>query len=138
MKTFKVEKVDASYTNMEYSEWFDYSDVKFPKKIEATLNVSDLHMGLNDGSVLGVIFDMTIDEVFVGQIAFLASNLNEGEDIVNANQTFVIEDGDLDDTGKRLLLGNKGRFRYFISQATIGGANPIPSTATFKAAVLVK
>jgi len=127
MQTFSIQK-NISYTEMGYSEWFDFSGIEFPKKIELVLNVTNLEMGINDGSALGVMFQRTIDEVIIGDCAFQTVNLNDNQEISQEIQTIILEDDG------NTLLGNKGRFRFFLSQA-----NPnISSKASFKAAILIK
>jgi len=128
MQSFSIKK-DISYTKMEYSEWFDYSGIEFPQKIELVLNVKKLEIGINDGSALGVMFQQTIDEVIIGDLAFQAVNLNDNAEISQEIQTITLENKD------GVLLGNKGRFRFFLSQSNPNG---VPSKASFEAAVLVK
>lgn len=134
MKTFKITKTDMLQTEGEYSEWFYYSDIEFPKKMEFSLNIDNLEMGNNDGSVLIVTFERSIDGVYIGGFPVVAVGLDDNGEITKWLQTFSILEGDLDGDGNKVLLGSEGRFHYFLSQS----GTTIPSKATFRAAVLVK
>ncbi len=134
MKTFKIQKTDMLQTIAEYSDWFDYSDIESPKKIEFSLNIDNLEMGNNDGSVLIVTFERSINGVFIGGFPVEAVGLDDNGEITKWLQTFSITEGDIDGNGNKVLLGSEGRFHYSLSQS----GTTIPSKATFSAAVLVK
>ena len=70
MKSFAIKEVDLGYTSMKYSEWFDFSLIENPEKVEVTLNILNLEMGINDGSVLGVMLQRTIDGVIIDDLPF--------------------------------------------------------------------
>ncbi|MES2395035.1 MAG: hypothetical protein V4549_03490 [Bacteroidota bacterium] len=142
MQKFAISRVDLPYTEIGMSDWFDYSNVKDPQTIELCLNVSKLQMAVNDGSVLGVIFERTIDGVVCGDNAFATVNIpDDNMEPSQWLQTLVMHKGDLDPIGKEVVFGSKGRFRYFLSQASLNNVPPMvvtPSIASFEAGVVVK
>lgn len=141
MQSFSHKVEDLGYTPMAYSDFFSFSGLEYPQRIELALNVSKLEMGINDGSVLGVMLELFIDDVSLGDIPFKTINLDENGEIHPWIQIMAFNEGDDLNEGKDpensrpLVLGNRGRFRYFLSQADQNGT---PSKASFDVAVNVK
>ncbi len=138
MKTHAIKKENVPYTIEAFGEWFDYGDIPCVKKMSLVLNVSDLKMGLNDGSVLSVGFERYIDDVFAGSSSFATVGLDSNGEITKVNQPVVLHAGDKDANGDELVFGNRGRFVYSLSQASINTPKAIPSIASFEAGIVIE
>ena len=135
----KITEVDLPYTEMKYGPWFDVGGMPDVKEIEMVLNVSKLEMGCADGSALGVMLERTIDGVIIDDLPFETVNLDAVNcEISKWTQSVVLKKGDTYEDGKPRPMGNKYRFGYFLSQATLNDPKPIPSIASFEAAVIVR
>lgn len=129
MKTFSIDVQDMITSSDTYSTVFDFSELVDVRKIEILLKVTSLKMGLNDGSVLGVVLQTSIDEIIWIDYPLPEVNLDSLGNINTALQYLAIQDV--------RFIGNKARFRYYLTQAKVG-AGAIQSEADFKAAILVK
>lgn len=129
MKTFSLDIQNMVTSEDTYSTVFDFSELENPRKIEVLSKVTNLQMGANDGSGLGVVLQTSIDEIIWHDYPLQEASLDSSNHIVNSCQYMSVQDD--------RFIGNKARLRYYLTQASTG-AGAIESKANFKVAVLVK
>lgn len=113
-----------------YSEPLDFSANPFPKKIEATLEVSKFEGGMMDGSRLEVILQRSIDGIAWFGEEFLAIERDLNDEPQNMSQNMVVFDSND-------FIGNQLRVVCRITQGDLSPTG-IPSIADFKVTALVK
>jgi hypothetical protein len=132
-KTLALNFNHYASSGVTYTNALDYSDLCTPKKIEVTLEVTNLVMGINNGSVLQILLQRSIDGIswidYVSAVPgefFNPVKIGASGDPENTSQVLLMRDNQ--------FLGNRLRFKMWISTS-----NPaIPSQADIKLTALVK
>lgn len=133
MRTAHLTFAAFNETDPVYSDALDFSEVTSPRKIEAILQVSELAMGVNNGSQLNVILQRSIDgNEWVDEVSnvegefFKPVYIDMNANPVNQLQVVCLKDD--------RFLGNKLRFKLTQTQTD----DQFPSVSTFTLSALVK
>ena len=132
-KTLAINIDNYVSSGVTYTTALNFSDLCTPKKIEISMEVTNLTMGVNNGSVLQVIVQRSIDGItWIDCVSSIEGEYfkrvykDSSENPVNEVQVLQMRDNQ--------FLGNRLRFKMWMSNT-----NPaIPSQADIKLTALVK